>query len=47
MTRKFVNLLDLRLLFFILSGDDSLINYTNYNTRLNLLQPAIYPARYM
>ena len=31
----------------ILSGDDSLNNYTNYNTRLKFLQPEIYPVRYM
>ena len=31
----------------ILSGDDSLNNYTNYNIRLKFLQPEIYPVRYM
>ena len=45
--RKFVNQLGLRIFYLILSGDDSLNNYTNYNTRLKLLQPEIYPARYM
>ena len=47
MARKFVNPLSLRIFYLILSGDDSLNNYTNYNTRLKLLQPGIYPARYM
>ena len=47
MAQKFVNPLGLRIFYFILSGDDSLNNYNNYNTRLKLLQPGIYPARYM
>ena len=47
MVRKFVNPLGLRIFYLILSGDDSLNNYTNYNTHLKLLQPEIYPAMYM
>ena len=47
MARKFVNPLDLRIFYLILSGDDTLNNYTNYNTHLKLLQPEIYPARNM
>ena len=47
MARKFVNPLSLRIFYLILSGDDSLNNHTNYNTRLKLLQPEIYPGRYM
>ena len=48
MARKFVNPLGLVPIFYLmLSGDDSLNNYTNYNTSLKLLQPEIYPARYM
>ena len=47
MARKFVNPLSLRIFYLILSGDDSLNNYTNYNTRLKLLKPEFYPAKYM
>ena len=47
MVWKFVNPLGLRIFYLILSGDDSHYNYTNYNTRLKLLQPEIYPAMYM
>ena len=36
-----------RIFYLILFGDDSLNNYTNYITSLKLLQPEIYPARYM
>ena len=44
MARKFVNPLGLRMFYLSVSGDDSLNNYTNYNTRLKLLEPEIYPA---
>ena len=43
MARKFLNPLSLRIFYLILSGDDSLNNYTKDNTRLKLLQPEIYP----
>ena len=41
MARKFVNPLGLPIFYLFLSGDESLNNYTNYNTSLKLLQPEI------